>query len=166
MIEELIAANCIKQGEFTLKSGETSNCYFDMKNLISYPQTLKKLGDALYEKLGDFDIVCGIPYGGLPIAMYISTRYNKPLIYIRDKVKQYGTQNRIEGEFKKTDRCVVIDDVLTTGGSLQEALDFLHDKVQIVKCGVILDREQSTYNIDNLVHVFQKSEIAKKLEKK
>ena len=86
-----------------------------MKNIISNPILLKKIGDKLYNLLDDFDIICGIPYGGLPIATYISTKYNKPLIFVRDKLKLYGTQKLIEGEYKFTDRCVIIDDVITSG---------------------------------------------------
>ena len=91
MIEELISSNCIKIGKWKLKNGEISKYYYDIKNIISNPKLLKQIGDQLYSKLNDFDIICGIPYGGLPIALYISVTYNKPLIYIRDKVKEYGT---------------------------------------------------------------------------
>ena len=56
LIETLIESNCIKIGNFTLKNGNTSKYYFDMKNLISYPQLLSKIGDLIYEKLDDFDI--------------------------------------------------------------------------------------------------------------
>ena len=142
MIKELIEKNCIKIGNFTLKNGETSKYYFDMKNIISYPSLLKSIGDMIYNKLGDFDIICGIPYGGLPIATYISTRYNKPLIFVRDAPKDYGTKKQIEGEFKKTNKCVIIDDVITTGKSLQNAIDLLKDKVTIVETFVIFDRQQ------------------------
>ena len=95
MIEELINTNCIKIGKWKLKNGEISKYYFDMKNIISNPILLKNIGDKLYNLLGDFDIICGIPYGGLPIATYISTKYNKPLIFVRDKLKLYGTQKLI-----------------------------------------------------------------------
>ena len=95
MIKELIESNCIKIGTFNLKNGDISKYYFDMKNIISYPKLLSAIGDKIYEKSNDFDIICGIPYGGLPIATYISTKYNKPLIFVRDKVKEYGTQKMI-----------------------------------------------------------------------
>ena len=82
MIEELIKSNCIKLGNFKLKNGENSKYYFDIKNIISNPSLLRKIGDELYKLLGEFDIVCGIPYGGLPIALYISITYNHMLINI------------------------------------------------------------------------------------
>ena len=102
----------------------------------------------------NFDIICGIPYGGLPIASYISTTYNKPMILLRDKTKDYGLQNRIEGNYSIDDKCVIIDDVITSGKSIQEAIDYLHDKVNIVKCMVIFDRQQNyetTMNVDCLL---------------
>ena len=143
LIKELIDSNCIKFGNFTLKNGEISKYYYDMKNLISNPPLLKKIGDEIYNSLNEFDIICGIPYGALPVATYISTQYNKPLIYIRDKQKEYGTQKIIEGEFNKEDRCVIIDDVLTSGMSLQQEIDKLKDKVTIVDIAVIINRQQN-----------------------
>ena len=143
MIKELFESNCIKVGNFKLKNGDISKYYFDMKNIISHPKLLSKIGDLLYEKLNDFDIICGIPYGGLPIALYISTKYNKPLIFVRDKIKDYGTQKLIEGEHKSTDRCVIIDDVITTGKSLQETIDIIQNKVNIVDVAVIFNRQQN-----------------------
>lgn len=145
MIEELIKANCIKIGNFKLKNGEVSKYYYDMKNLIAHPQLLRKVGDTIYNMLDDFDIICGIPYGALPIATYISTQYNKPMIYIRDKVKGYGTQKLIEGEYKKEDRCVIIDDVITTGNSLEAEIVRLQEKVNIVDVAVVFNRQQNPY---------------------
>lgn len=159
LIKELITSNCIKIGRFTLKNGATSKYYFDMKNLISYPRLLKKVGDAIYPLLGDFDIICGIPYGALPLATYISVQYDKPLIYIRDKKKEYGTNQQIEGEYTNTSRCVILDDVMTTGGSLEEVKKILEDKVTIVKCAVILDRQQSSHM--DVVSLLTKTDITK-----
>jgi uridine monophosphate synthetase len=143
MIGELIDLNCIKVGNFRLKNGEISKYYYDIKNIISNPALLRKIGDALYEKLEDFDIICGIPYGALPIATYISTKYDKPMIYIRDKKKEYGTEKLIEGEYRNTDRCVIIDDVVTTGISLESEIQKLKDLVNIVDVAVVVNRQQN-----------------------
>ena len=145
MIDELIKANCIKIGNFKLKNGEVSKYYYDMKNLISHPKLLKKVGDTIYNMLDDFDIICGIPYGALPIATYISIQYNKPMIYIRDKVKNYGTEKLIEGEYKKEDRCVIIDDVITTGNSLEAEILKLQKEVTIVDIAVVFNRQQNPF---------------------
>jgi len=152
LYKKLIDTNCLKKGKFKLKNGQVSDHYFDIKNIISHPSLVKYIGEQLYYILDDFDIICGIPYGALPIASYISTTYNKPLIYIRDKVKGYGTKKLIEGEYKKSDRCVLIDDVLTTGGSIEKDYDILKDKVTIVDKAVVVNRNKN-YNIKSLLQL-------------
>jgi uridine monophosphate synthetase len=163
MIGELINSNCIKVGKWKLKNGETSKYYYDIKNIISNPTLLKRVGDSLYNLLGDFDIVCGIPYGGLPLALYISVTYNKPLIYIRDKVKSYGTGKLIEGTYKETDRCVIIDDVITSGKSMEETIFILKDKVNIVDIAVVVDRQQNYECSLPVKAVIYKNDIVKYL---
>jgi uridine monophosphate synthetase len=163
LINGLIKSDCIKIGKFTLKSGETSKYYYDLKNIISNPSLIKQIGDKLYSLFDEFDIICGIPYGGLPIALYISITYNKPMIYIRDKVKEYGTGKLIEGTYNRTDRCVIIDDVITSGKSVEEAVQILKDKVSIVGIGVGLNRQQNYTCSIPVKAVLYKNDITKYL---
>lgn len=150
MIEKLTDSNCIKFGEFKLKNGETSNYYCDIKNIIAYPKILKEISDSLYTILEEFDVICGVPYGALPLAVYIATKYNKKLIYIRSEKKAYGTQKLIEGEYSKNDRCVIIDDVLTTGRSIEKDYNILKDLVTIVDKAVVVNRSEN-YDIKSLI---------------
>lgn len=167
LIDDLIRNKCIKLGNFKLKNGDISKYYFDMKNLISNPKLLSHIGDEIYKLLGDFDIICGIPYGGLPIATYISTKYNKPLIYIRDKPKTYGTEKLIEGTYKKNDKCIIIDDVITTGESIQNVVEKLKDVVTIVDIVVVLNRQQTIIddipNLSSLKSLLYKNDITQYL---
>lgn len=143
MIDQLINNGCIKYGSFKLKSNEISKYYFDMKSLISYPNLLKEIGDEIYKKIGnDCDILCGVPLGGLPVCSYVSTQYNIPMIMVRDEVKQYGTNKQIEGNYRKEDKCIIIEDVITTGGSVNKVIDILKDKVDIIGVIVIMDRQE------------------------
>lgn len=144
IIKELIDNNCIKEGNFTLKNGELSKYYFDIKNIISYPQLLKKIGDEIYTHIetSNCDLICGVPIGGLPIASYISTKYDIPMIMVRNDVKGYGTNKQIEGNYNKKNKCIIIEDVITTGGSVNKTIDILKDKVEIIGVIVILDRQQ------------------------
>lgn len=64
------------------------------------------------------DLLCGVPMGGLPICSYVSTKYEIPMIMIRDVVKEHGTGNKIEGNYHKKNKCIIIEDVITTGGSI------------------------------------------------
>ena len=98
---------------------------------------------------------------GLPIATYISTKYNKPLIFVRDKLKLYGTQKLIEGEYKFTDRCVIIDDVITSGNSLQKTIDVMQDKVNIVDIGVIINSQENPQCSLPVKSVLYKTDVVK-----
>ena len=160
-INKLIENKCIKMGNFKLKNSEISKYYFDIKHIISNPKLLCEIGDELYKILNDFDIICGIPYGALPIATYISTKYNKPLIYIRDTPKKYGTEQLIEGKYNKNDRCVIIDDVITSGESLENEIQKLKNKVNIVDVAVIINRQQNSQCSMKVKSLFYKNDITR-----
>ena len=162
MINELLETECIKTGSFLLKSNELSKYYFDMKMLVSYPNLLKKIGDEMYKLINDeCTLLCGVPLGGLPICSYISTKYEIPMIMVRDEIKSYGTNKQIEGLYDKNDKCIIIEDVITTGGSVNKIIDILKDKVNILGVIVILNRQQN-YKCDYPVKsVFNKTDIIK-----
>jgi uridine monophosphate synthetase len=156
IIDSLFKTDCIKTGKFILKNGDVSKYYFDLKNIISTPSLLCDIGDLIYSNIDtDFDIICGIPYGGLPIASYISTRYNKPMIILRSTKKDYGMQKLIEGNYNNNSRCVLIDDVITSGKSIQEAYDVLNDELNVVQSIVVFNRQQNykcSFDIKCLLH--------------
>jgi uridine monophosphate synthetase len=162
VICELIKTGCIKYGNFKLKSGEISKYYFDMKHVISYPKLMKEIGNKMYELIGkDCDLLCGVPMGGLPICSYISTEYDIPMIMVRDVVKDYGTSKKIEGKYDKKNKCVIIEDVITTGGSVNKVIELLKDKVEIVGVIVMLDRQEG-YNCSVPVKsVIRKTDVVK-----
>ena len=72
------------------------------------------------------------------------------MIYIRDKVKEYGTQKLIEGQYKKEDRYVIIDDVLTSGGSIKKCEEIIKDKVTIVDKAVVINRSDCVHDVLNI----------------
>jgi uridine monophosphate synthetase len=173
IIDNLLNSNCIKEGYFKLRNGEYSKFYFDMKNLVSHPTLLSKIGDKIYNdfiknqitisKNNNTDIrICGVPLGGLPIASYISTTYNIPMIMLRTTVKNYGTQKQIEGEYKETDNCIIIEDVITTGSSVKESIDILKNKINIIGVCCILNRSNiNCVNDINLYSLINKPDIIK-----
>ena len=145
LADELLAAGCIKFGDFTLKSGLKSPIYIDLRRIISYPKLLEKIGGAYLPVLHplSFDRLAGLPYAAIPIATAVSLQGNYPMIYPRKDVKTYGTKAEIEGEFNTGEVALVIDDLATTGGSKFEAIEKLTAAGLVVKDVVVLVDRQS-----------------------
>jgi len=130
IINELITNEIIKYGSFTLKSGKKSNYYIDMKLLVSFPRLSNKLINYMYETTElskGIDLVCGIPMGGIYFSTLFSQKSNLPMILLRNSVKNHGTTKLIEGNYTKNQNVVIIEDVITTGMSVIESIDILHE---------------------------------------
>ncbi len=143
--QELHNIGAIKHGNFTLKSGLSSPIYINLRCLISYPQLLQKVAEALWKKIShlEFDYVCGVPYTALPIATCMSVAHNKPMLLRRKEVKQHGLKQLIDGIFEEEGRCIVVEDVLTTGASILETVNDLRAAgLQVSHVVAVLDRQQ------------------------
>ncbi len=145
LADALLAAGCIKFGEFTLKSGLKSPIYIDLRQIITYPKLLAQIASAYLPILHrlSFLRIAGLPYAAIPIATAISLAGNYPMIYPRKEAKTYGTKAEIEGEYHAGETVVVIDDLATTGGSKFEAIEKLTGAGLVVKDVVVLIDRQS-----------------------
>jgi orotate phosphoribosyltransferase len=134
----------LKVGSFTLKSGQESPVYVDLRQIISFPDILQGVSEAIWAKHeGEADLICGVPYTALPIATAISLKYHLPMVMRRKEEKQYGTKKKVEGVFEYKQRCVVVEDVVTTGASIMETIRDLEEAgLQVVEVVAFLDREQ------------------------
>ena len=146
MFSLLKRENCIVEGKFKLKNGKISNIYYDIKGIISNPELFKLVCDNLIRVLPNnlinYSLIYGIPYGGLPIASYLAITNNKGLIYSRNKKKEYGTKKLVEGRYRAGQRVIIIDDVITTGGSLKESIILARDslKLKVIACLAVVNR--------------------------
>lgn len=122
--EELIAkvlcdANVVKFGDFKLASERISPIYIDLRVLPSFPETFRVVIDRLARlvKKLNIDTIAGAETAGIPLAAAIALKTGIPMVYVRKRPKDYGTGSQIEGVLNKGDRAVLIDDLITDGGS-------------------------------------------------
>jgi uridine monophosphate synthetase len=145
LAQDLVDSQCVRFGQFKLKSGIMSPIYLDLRRLVTHPQILKRVAQAYAATLKDlaFDRLAGIPYAALPIATAISLEIDRPLIYPRREAKDYGTKAVIEGDYQPGETIVVIDDLATTGGSKIEAIQKLEEAgLKVRDIVVLIDRGQ------------------------
>jgi orotate phosphoribosyltransferase len=140
-------SGAIKFGNFKLSSGKDSAYYIDLRLVPSFPHQFRKMvksvQNLISEKIGldSFDYIASVPTSGLVIASALAMETVKPLIYIRQKPKDYGTGSLIEGKIPEGSRVILVDDVGTTGHSLLNAIKSLKDaKIKVDAAFVIVNR--------------------------
>jgi len=140
-------SGAIKFGNFKLSSGKDSAYYIDLRLVPSFPHQFRKMIKSVQNLISDtigldsFDYIASVPTSGLVIASALAMETVKPLIYIRQKPKDYGTGSLIEGKIPPGSRVVLVDDVGTTGHSLLNAIKVLREaKVVVDSAFVIINR--------------------------
>lgn len=131
---EIVAKNLLDINAVTLKpdepftwaSGMHAPIYTDNRLTISYPFVRRNIAVGMTElikhHLDDVDVIAGVATAGIPHAAYVAERLQKPLVYVRYKPKDHGRGRQIEGVLKAGQKVVVIDDLLSTGGSALKAV--------------------------------------------
>lgn len=106
-------------GNFTLRSGQVSNEYFDKYLFESDPTLLSDIASEIAKLVPDgTEILAGLEMGGIPIATALSLKTGLPVVYVRKNAKEYGTCKLAEGTAVDGKKLCVIEDVITTGGQV------------------------------------------------
>lgn len=137
-----------QNGEFLLRSGATSNEYFDKYQFESDPKLLVDIASMLVTKLKDieFDYLAPLEMGGIPIATAIAVQTGHPMCFVRKKAKEYGTQKFAEGPDIKDKKLLIVEDVVTSGGQIILSTDDLRSEGAIVENAVcVIDREAGVF---------------------
>ena len=148
LVEKLKCIGVLKYGTFELKSGQKSNYYCDFRTLISYPVLLKTIYEFIPNSVFEnVDLVCGVYFGGVPLANLISFERNIPQLFIRDTEKKHGTKKQVEGDFKEGQTVLLVEDVITTGKSILEKIRILEYYGLNIKLLTILNRSESLHEL-------------------
>lgn len=144
---------------FTWTSGWNSPIYCDNRLTLRYPEIRNKIENEftaiIKEKYPDVAVITGTATAGIPHAAWVAANLNKPMAYVRAKAKAHGMGNQIEGGVKKGESTVVIEDLISTGGSaisVVEALNFIGAKVEAVF-------SIFTYDFDNASQRFADADV-------
>ncbi len=149
-LKKIILEKSVFFGNFTLSSGKKSSYYIDARISTLYPESAYLIGEIMYEILKDYkiDAVGGYSIGADPIVSAIAVvsflKENPiPAFIIRKEEKTYGRGKAIEGNFSKGIKVAVVDDVITTGGSIIKGINKVRELggEPVVALSVI-DREE------------------------
>jgi orotate phosphoribosyltransferase len=145
---ELFKSRAVSFGRFTLASGKESSYYINSKKAIFNSEAVSLLGEVIWQMTKDLNLqaVGGLEVGAIPMAAAVAQRYHqegRPLegFFVRKQAKGHGSQERVEGVLGAGMRVGVLDDVLTTGGSVQQAINEI-ERVggEVVAVVCIVDR--------------------------
>jgi len=139
---------------FTWASGIKYPIYCDNRLILSYPEEWEKVIDGFIQVVKknniEFDVIAGVATSGIPHAAYIAAKLKKPMIYVRAKAKEHGRQKQIEGNLEKGKKVLVIEDLISTGGSSVAVVDVLKDEgADVTGCVAIF-----TYEFEKAVENF------------
>ena len=154
------------KGEYKLRSGQIAREYFDKYLFEANPKILIEISAHMMSLLPDnFDQLAGLEMGGIPIATALSLRSGIPVLFVRKEAKTYGTCKLAEGGEIENAELVIVEDVVTSGGAVLDAVRALRSRGAIVQhvCCVIDREDTGRENIEgeslNFTPLFTRSEL-------
>ena len=162
--KRLFELGALKEGDFTFKSGIKSSSYLDVRVAFHVPSLMVEIakGYANLIRSIEYEHICPVPYGAVPLATTLAILVNKSLIMPRSTPKDHGLCKMIEGIYKPGDRWILVEDVITTGASILETIEKVEKEgLKVAAITVLVDREQGGmqkikdkgYNIQSVLKV-------------
>ncbi len=147
------------ENPFTWASGWKSPIYCDNRKVLSYPAARKVVYEAfvqiINDRFKDVDVIAGVATGAIAYGMMVAEVLGKPFVYVRPKPKDHGTGAQVEGDLPQGARVVVVEDLISTGGSSLAAVDALQKSGAIVLGMVAI----FTYNFIKSRRAFENANV-------
>jgi orotate phosphoribosyltransferase len=160
--EKLLKIKAVKlqpANPFTWASGWKSPFYCDNRKTLSYPSLRNfvkiEICRLILEKFGSVDAIAGVATGAIPQGALVADELNLPFVYVRSKPKDHGLENLIEGELRPGMRVVVVEDLVSTGGSSLKAVEAIRRD----GCDVIGMIAAFTYGFDQSIEAFKVAKV-------
>lgn len=160
--EKLLHIKAIKlqpENPFTWASGWKSPFYCDNRKTLSYPELRNfvkiELSRIIAEEFPECDAIAGVATGAIPQGALVADELHLPFVYVRSKPKDHGLENLIEGELRPGMKVVVIEDLISTGGSSLKAVDAIRRN----GCEVIGMVASYTYGFDVAKKAFEEADV-------
>ena len=160
--KKLLDVNAIKlqpENTFTWASGWKSPFYCDNRKTLSYPdlRSFVKIQTArlILERFPEAEAVAGVATGAIPQGAMVADTLNMPFVYARSKPKDHGLENLIEGELKPGTKVVVVEDLISTGGSSLKAVEAIRN----YGCEVVGMVASYTYGFDVAEKAFKEANV-------
>ena len=143
----LLVERALLEGDFVLRSGRRSTWYLDKYRFETEPEVLRALGESLSEAVRDCEPdavrLAGPALGAVALAASAAMASGLPFIIVRGETKGYGTGNRIEGPHEPGELVCLVEDVVTSGGALCEAVSAVREEGLVIRNAVcVVDREE------------------------
>ena len=143
LIDALRESGAVQFGEFELAHGGTSEYYVDKYLFETDPDCLEVVADAFAARVDEDDKLAGVALGAVPLAAATSISAGVPYVIARKQRKEYGTGNVVEGRLEEGEEVVVLEDIVTTGTSLVDAVEALREAgATVERALVVVDREE------------------------
>ena len=143
----VLVERALLEGDFVLRSGRRSSWYLDKYRFETEPVILRALGERLAEEVAvcepDAVRLAGPALGAVALAASAAMASGLPFIIVRGETKEYGTAKRIEGPYEAGELVCLLEDVVTSGGALADAVSAVRDEGLVVRHAVcVVDREE------------------------
>jgi len=144
LLDCLRRTGAVRFGDFTLSSGRKSTYYVDKYMFETDPRCLRLLGRMLAARIPpDTELLAGIELGSIALAAATAVDSDVPFLIVRKASKGYGTDRRLEGNYRPGQKVLLIEDVTTTGSGIVNAATSLRDEGLVVdKCVCVVDRQE------------------------